>query len=396
VLVENILAGGVRDLPTYLHRGGGRGLELAHAMRPETLIQMILDSRLRGRGGAGFSAGRKWEAVRRSGRDPVIVVNADEGDPGAYSDKTLLEGDPFRVLEGLAIAADAVGSREAYVYLRCEYPLAGQILRSSLDQAQAAGWLGDLSIRMITGKGSFVCGEETSLLNALESRRPFARARPPYPFQHGLHGRPTLVHNVETLACVPWIVQHGGDAYRALGTRTSAGTKLVSLNSLFLNSGLVEVPFGMTLRDIVERIGGGLGEHLIRGIMIGGPLAGLLPRTVLDTPFSYEDLAAIGGAVGHGGIIAFAEGTPIREIVSEVFQFGMSESCGLCVPCHWGTAELYAAFGEATSANLSRDDWNGLVAALEKTSLCGHGRGLAEFARSLERYFSAELYACLS
>jgi formate dehydrogenase iron-sulfur subunit len=395
VLLENVLAGGVRDLSTYLQREGGRSLEFACTSQPTELIQLIIESGLRGRGGAGYSAGRKWDAVRRAGREPVVVVNADEGDPGAFSDKVLLEDDPFRVLEGLAIAARAVGSREAYVYLRCEYPMARQLLQSSLTQAQTAGWLGDLSIRLVSGNGSFLCGEETALLNALESRRPFARARPPFPFEFGLHGRPTLVHNVETLACVPWIVRHGAEAYRAIGMGMSSGTKLLSLNSLFVNPGLVEVPFGIALRDIVEQIGGGLGRHSLLGVMIGGPLAGLLPPSVLDTRFTYEELAAIGGAVGHGGTIAFADETSIREIVSEVFRFGMSESCGLCVPCHWGTTDLHAAFAERNVGGMSHGQWTAIVTALETTSLCGHGRGMAEFAHSIERYYSKELTACL-
>jgi formate dehydrogenase iron-sulfur subunit len=310
------------------------------------------------------------------------------------------------LIEGIGIAARAIGATEAVIYLRCEYPEAARVMTVALAAAEAAGWPGDLRIDLHTGQGSYVCGEETSLLNSLEGKRPFVRARPPYPFERGLHGRPTLVHNVETLCAVPWIVMEGADAYRALAVDggnshpnapAPAGTKLISLASLFRRPGLVEVPFGMPLRTIVEELGGGVRRGNLKGVMIGGPLAGLLPPAALDTPFSYEALAAIGGSVGHGGLIAFADDTPLAALVAEVFRFGARESCGLCVPCHGGTAELAAAFAalEEGRAAIGQDRWNALIAALEATSLCGHGAGLAAFARSLERHFADELAACL-
>jgi formate dehydrogenase iron-sulfur subunit len=392
-----MLAGGVRDLATYLARGGGEALEVARRSDPDRLILTIEESKLRGRGGAGFPAGKKWRAVRGQSGDPVVVANADEGDPGAFSDKALVEDDPFRLLEGIAIAARAVGAHEAYIYLRCEYPAAHRILAAALAESGAAKWLGDLEIRLISGRGSFVCGEESALLNALEGRRPFVRPRPPFPFEQGYGGRPTLVHNVETLAASVWIVRHGAAAYRHLGFGESGGTKLVSLNSLFRQPGLVEVPFGIPLREIVEQIGGGLASGTLWGLMVGGPLAGLLPPSALDTPFTYEDLAAIGGAVGHGGVIAFDAETRLPDLVAEAFRFGATESCGLCVPCHGGTAELQDAFAriQAGELTLSRIRWSELIAALAQASVCGHGRGLAEFARSLERHYSRELRACL-
>lgn len=398
VLLENILAGGVRDLAIYRTRGGGRALDLARSMAPDELVQLITDSFLRGRGGAAFSAGRKWGAIRRESRDAVLVVNADEGDPGAFSDKAILEDDPFRLFEGLAIAAHAVGAKEALIYLRCEYPRARQVLEQALVQAADANWPANVSIQLINGHGSFVCGEETALLNALESRRPFARARPPFPFQSGYGGRPTLVQNVETLASVPWIVQNGAEAYRSLGFGESGGTKLISLNSLFRDPGLVEVSFGVRLREIVDEIGGGVAEGQLLGVMIGGPLAGLLPPTALDVRFTYEDLAKIGGAIGHGGVIAFDSDTQIPTLIAEVFRFGASESCGLCVPCHWGTTELNEAFTQIGHGRISltRTRWKSLISALQQTSLCGHGRGLAEFARSIERYYAKELDECLA
>jgi formate dehydrogenase iron-sulfur subunit len=405
VLLGNIMDGGVYDLNVYLARGGGNGIAIARRMAPDALIDLVTRSGLRGRGGAGFPAGRKWAAVRRSWGNPVIVANADEGDAGAFSDKALLEDDPFRLIEAIAIAAHAVQSGaarpcDAVIYLRCEYPKAARILADALAQAEAVDWPGEVAIKLIVGAGGFVCGEETSLLNAIEQTRPFARARPPYPFQHGLHGRPTLVHNIETLCAVPWIIEHGANAYRNQGSDPSSestGTKLISLNSMFRQPGLVEVPFGITVRRIVEEFGGGLRRGELMGVMIGGPLAGLLPPTLLDTPFTYEDFHAVGCSIGHGGVIAFADDTSIAELISEVFRFGAAESCGLCVPCHRGTEQLAGAFADVVNGrpSLGREQWDALLAALQQTSLCGHGSSLAEFARAIERHYAQELAACL-
>ncbi|HMP80485.1 MAG TPA: NADH-ubiquinone oxidoreductase-F iron-sulfur binding region domain-containing protein [Pirellulaceae bacterium] len=399
-LLENVLNGPVRKLDDYLRKGGGASLEQGRLMQPDALIKIMEDSGLRGRGGAGFAAGRKWRAVReaalQSGRS-IVVVNADEGDPGAFSDKVLLEDDPFRLLESAAIAAYAVGAREVIIYLRCEYQAAAEIMQQAISQAQAADWPGGITYHLHSGHGSFVCGEETSLLNSLERRRPFVRTRPPYPFQHGLHGQPTLVHNVETLCAVPWIVQHGAAAYRDLGVDDSAGTKLISLNSLFHRPGLVEVPFGISVRTIVEDIGGGPRDEPFWGVMIGGPLAGVLPPSVWDVPFAYRDLARVKGSVGHGGIVAFDSHTKLGSLMREVFLFGANESCGWCVPCHQGLNELSAAFAgdRLEGPILSRSRWSELVAALEMTSVCGHGRGLADFAYAIELHYSQELTAWL-
>lgn len=397
VLLSNILDGGVRELGEYLARGGGAALAAARALRPDALVELVTQSGLRGRGGAAYRAGRKWSSVREAGGQPIIVVNADEGDPGAFSDKALLEGDPFLLLEAVGIAAHAVGASAAIIYLRCEYPAAARVLDDALHQAAEARWLVEPEIRLVTGEGGFICGEETSLLNALEGRRPFARHRPPYPAEEGLHGRATLVHNVETLCALPWIVAHGAEAYRALGRGESAGTKLVSLNSLFRSPGLIEAPFGIPVRRIVEEIGGGLRRGRLMGVMIGGPLAGLVPPGLLDVEFTHEALGAIGCAVGHGGVIGFADDTSVGALIAEVFRFGASESCGLCVPCRLGTADLARAFHEVVGGRtgITRERWDALVAALEQTSLCGHGTGLAEFARSIERHYPEALAACL-
>jgi formate dehydrogenase iron-sulfur subunit len=408
VLLANVLAGGVHDLTAYRARGGCTALRSALAMDPATIRAAIAASGLRGRGGAGFPAGRKWEAVARAAGTPkTVVVNADEGDPGAFSDRFLLEDDPFLVIEAAAIAARAVGAEQGIVYLRREYPAARRRLHAAIDAARGAGMLGanilgsrvPFDLRIVDGAGSYLCGEETAMLNAIEGERPEARTRPPFVFERGLFGAPTLVHNVETLCAVPWILRRGADAYRSLGFSHSRGTKLLSLHSLFARPGLYEVEFGVRLSDIVDDVGGGLAHGTLRALMIGGPLAGLIPPRELTTRFGYEELQSIGAAVGHGGVIAFADDTSVAEIAHEVFAFGAAESCGKCTPCHLGSPILARAFAAAVAQQppvLSRARSMDLVAALELASLCGHGRGLAEFARSLERHFMEDLRACLA
>ncbi|MGV0871228.1 complex I 51 kDa subunit family protein [Mycolicibacterium sp. XJ879] len=370
--------------------------------KPEATLAEVDRSGLRGRGGAGIPTARKWRAARAQSEGArVLVVNADEGDPGAYIDRYLLEGDPHAVLEGMAIAAVAIGAQRACIYVRREYPRALATVRAAVAEAEAAGILGDallghgppLTVSVVEGKGSYVCGEETALLNALEGRRPMVRARPPYPAQSGLHGVPTVVNNVETLAAVPWILRHGGTAYARLGSGTSTGTKVVSLNSLFRRPGLYEVEFGIPLREIVEGLGGGLVDDDLRGVIVGGPLAGIVPPTLLDVAFTFDDLRGIGAEVGHGGIIGFDDTTPVGELVHHVFRFGAYESCGACTPCRVGAARIEQLFSgvldEAGDA-----EWRSTVRALAATSLCGHGSGLAAFARSVMTHYGEDLDSC--
>lgn len=406
VLLGNLRKGSVRCLESYLANGGGTALRQALDMSPAALIASISESGLRGRGGAGFPSGKKWAAVAAAnGPRKYVVANADEGDPGAFSDRMLMEDDPFLLIEAMLIAALAVGAEHGYIYLRKEYPGAQASLSSALRQAREAGWLGlqvmesahRFELELIIGQGSYVCGEETALLNSIEGVRPEVRVRPPQIAEQGLFNLPTLVNNVETLCAVPWIVAHGAQAYARLGTPASRGTKLVSLNSLFRHPGLYEVEFGMPLRHIVDQAGGGLKHGRLLGLMVGGPLAGLVPPALLDTPFCYEELQRIGCAVGHGGMIAFADDTSIAEIMAEVFRFGALESCGKCTPCHLGSPEL-ARMWQAVLADkrIIRPRWNALVEALAATSLCGHGRGLAEFARAIERHYPEELEKCFA
>jgi formate dehydrogenase iron-sulfur subunit len=404
VLLGNACAGAVRQLDQYIARGGGAGMQRAMGMRAEDVISEVQASGLRGRGGAGFPTGIKWsKTAELAAPEKYVVANADEGDPGAFSDRLLMERDPFRLLEGMIIAAIATGATRGIIYLRQEYPIAAEVMRSALKQAEQAHWLGSdamggrraFDIELVIGKGSYMCGEETAMLNAIEGRRPEARLRPPQITAKGLFGWPTLVNNVETLCAVPWIVEHGAGRFAALGTPASRGTKLISLNSLFRRPGLYEVEFGITVREIVDTLGQGIKRGNLKGVMIGGPLAGLIPPALFDTPLDYEALQAIDAAVGHGGVIAFNEDTSIAELVAEVFRFGAFESCGKCTPCHLGSPEISRAFnGVLRSEKMSLSRWHELVDALVASSLCGHGRGLGEFARSIERNFPQELDEC--
>lgn len=409
IVLRNLVAGGVATLDAFRSRGGYRAL--AHALQrpPEEVVRAIEASELRGRGGAGYPTGRKWRAVfQHSAREKYVVANADEGDPGAYVDRLILEDDPHNVIEALAIAGYAVGARRGYIYLRAEYPDARARLTTAIEEARQAGLLAaplfgssfsfDLELHM--GRGSYVCGEETALLNAIEGRRPEVRARPPYPAESGLFGRPTLVNNIETLAAVPWIVERGGDAYRAFGCSGSRGTKVLSLNSLVRRPGLYEVEFGLPIRHIIEELGGGLRSGTLKGVIIGGPLAGVIPPALLDTPLGFGELHAIGASVGHGGVVVFDERTSIPELVQHVFDFGAYESCGKCTPCRLGTPRIEKIFSLIVAggrpAASSRDEWHELIHTLSQTSLCGHGTGLAEFAASIVRHYGPELESCFA
>jgi NADH:ubiquinone oxidoreductase subunit F (NADH-binding) len=407
IVLERVASGGASTLDAYRDRGGSAALERALATPPAAIISEIEASRLRGRGGAGFPAGRKWRSVQGELVSPKYVVcNADEGDPGAYIDRFIMEDDPYCLLEAMAIAGYAVGAHQGVVYLRKEYPDAENALRHAVAAARQAGVLGPdvlgrgfaFDIEIVVGKGSYVCGEETALLNALEGRRPEVRARPPYPTSRGLWDRPTLVHNVETLANVPWILRHGGEAYAALGRGDSRGTKVVSLNSLFARPGLYEVELGTPLRRIVDELGGGLRSARLSGVIVGGPLAGIVPPHLLDVPVTFEDLHSIGAALGHGGVVAFDETTSMAELVHHVFAFGAYESCGKCTPCRVGSGEVAELFAEASTdsrgAAAQRGAYERIIAALEATSLCGHGAGLAELANAVARHYPEELDAC--
>jgi NADH:ubiquinone oxidoreductase subunit F (NADH-binding) len=408
VVLERIADGGAVTLNAYLARGGLAALRQALSMSPDRIIAEIEASHLRGRGGAGFATGTKWRSVAaQSSPTKYIVANLDEGDPGAYIDRFIAELDPFNLLEGMAIAAHAVGASKGWIYVRCEYPAAIATLREALTAAQSTasnrGFLGTelpFDVELVIGQGSYLCGEETALLNSIEHQRPVARVRPPYVSDRGLNGLPTLVNNVETIANVPWIIRNGADGYAGMGFSSSRGTKVVSLNSLFRRPGLYEVEFGIPLRQIVYEFGGGLRSGAISGLLIGGPLAGVVPPKLFDTPFGFEELRAIGASLGHGGIVAFDEHTSIAQLVQHVFSFGAYESCGKCTPCRLGCSAIEQIFdvvgrrGIATA--VQQQEYRQIVDALDLTSLCGFGTGLAEFARSIERYYARELKSCFT
>ena len=409
IVLGRVAKGGVRSLAAFAAQGGYAAVAKALASPPEQVLAAVNASGRRGRGGAGFPTGRKWSAVAQQPAGvKYVVANGDEGDAGAYIDRYLLEDDPHTLIEGMILAGYAVGAAKGYIYIRIEYPLAVDVARAAVAEARAAGWLGPrvggtdfaFDLEVAVGHGSYVCGEETSLLRSIEGRRPEVMARPPYPTERGLFDRPTLLNNIETLVNVPWIVNHGGEAYAASGFSRSRGTKALSLNSLFVRPGLYEVEFGVTVRHIVEELGGGLkGGGALKGVLIGGPIIGMIPPHLIDTPLGFDELAAIGAGVGHGGVVAFDGHTSIPELVRHVFAFGSYESCGKCTPCRGGSGRVERIFdlalaGKATPEHLR--ECRDLVTALKLASLCGHGTGLARFAESILKYYPTEIEPCFT
>jgi len=326
------------SLADYRAAGGFDGFDKAKGLSPEAVIAEVTRSGLRGRGGAGFPAGIKWETVRAAaGARKFVVCNADEGDSGTFADRMLLEGAPFLLIEGMLIAACAVGAGKGYVYIRSEYPDAIATFSEAVTIARAAGLLSEFDLEVRVGAGSYVCGEETAMLESIEGRRGQVRAKPPLPAHAGLFGAPTLVNNVLTLSAVPWIVVNGGDAYAAPGYGRSRGTMPIQLGGDIRRGGLFEAPFGMTLAELVRDVGGGtLSGRPVRAVQVGGPLGGYLPAELLGTPFDYEALAAVGGLLGHGGIVVFNDTVDMAEQARFALEFCAIESCGKCTPCRIG------------------------------------------------------------
>jgi formate dehydrogenase iron-sulfur subunit len=366
------------SLADYRAGGGFEGLDKAKGLSPEAVITEVTRSGLRGRGGAGFPAGIKWETVRAAaGARKFVVCNADEGDSGTFADRMLLEGAPFLLIEGMLIAAHGVGAGKGYVYIRSEYPDAIATFTEAVAIAKAGGLLADFEIEVRVGAGSYVCGEETAMLESIEGRRGQVRAKPPLPAHAGLFGAPTLVNNVLTLAAAPWILTNGGDAYAALGHGRSRGTMPIQLAGDIKHGGLFEAPFGMTLAELVRDVGGGtLSGRPVRAVQVGGPLGGYLPAELLDTPFDYEALAAVGGLLGHGGIVVFNDTVDMAEQARFALEFCAIESCGKCTPCRIGarrgveTLDLALA-GVQRAANL--DLIADLCEVMTHGSLCALG-----------------------
>ncbi|MDW4909244.1 NAD(P)H-dependent oxidoreductase subunit E [Streptomyces sp. ADMS] len=363
---------------------------------PDEVLDEVAASGLRGRGGAGFRVAAKWEAA---GRAPgtVVVANGDEGDPGSYADRLLMEADPERVLEGLALACFACGAREGVVLVRSEYPAALARMREAVGHAYADGHLGPsvhgtataLDIRVVEGAGSYVAGEETALIAELEGGRGCARPRPPYPTERGLWDAPTVVNNVETLAAVPWIVRRGGDAYARRGTPAEAGTKLVCLSERFAQPGCYEVELGTPVRRIVTELGGGLkGGAELTALQVGGPLGGFLAADVLDVPLSEAGLSARGAALGHAGLVAFDERVAPEDVLRHVWEFAVAESCGACSPCRVGSRRgLEMASAQAPPGQ----EWERLSRVLTDASLCAFGRRIPAAVHSLARAYGDRL-----
>lgn len=325
------------DLDQYREHGGLVGLERARAMPPEEIVAEVLASGLRGRGGAGFPAGIKWRTVMEAESDVTYVCcNADEGDSGTFADRMLMEGDPFTLLEGMAIAAHAVGATEGIIYVRSEYPDAIETLRTAIEIAQEDGWLD--RVRVVEGAGSYVCGEETAMLESLEGKRGMVRPKPPIPALEGLFGKPTLVHNVLTLGAVPQILAGGASAYQAIGVDRSRGTQVFQISGNVARGGIVETGFGISLRDLVEGFGAGTRSgRPIRALQVGGPLGAYLPVESLDVSMDYESLAQAGGLLGHGGVVVFDDTVDMGLQARFAMEFCAAESCGKCTPCRIGS-----------------------------------------------------------
>jgi NADH-quinone oxidoreductase subunit F len=396
-----------RSIEDYLAVGGYRALVKALCqMAPEQVIDEVKRANLRGRGGAGFPTGVKWELARAAGGEPkYVVVNCDEGDPGAYMDRSLMEGNPFGVLEGLLIGAYAIGAREGYVYIRQEYPLAVENLGVAIRQAEEHGLLGedilgsgfDFVVKVHRGAGAFVCGEETALLKSLEGLAGEPRPRPPYPAVRGLWGKPTNINNVETWATVPLIIERGAEAFAAIGTEGSKGTKIFSLVGKISNTGLVEVPMGITLREIVENIGGGIpGGKRFKAVQTGGPSGGCIPEERLDLKVDFDELTAAGSMMGSGGMIVMDEDTCMVDVARYFINFLTDESCGKCLPCREGLRQMHRILTRITEGRGRPEDLDALQELSEvarETSLCALGKTAPNPFLSTFRYFREEYEA---
>jgi len=394
------------DIDHYIARDGYLGLQAALELGPDHVIEEVKASGLRGRGGAGFPTATKWEFCRHAQSDvKYMICNADEGDPGAFMDRSVIESDPHAVLEGLAIAAVAIGAEQAYIYVRAEYPLAIKRLETAMEQARRDNLLGDrilgtdvnVHVQMKKGAGAFVCGEETALLASIEGARGLPRSRPPYPAHSGLYGKPTNISNVETLANVPGILRHGSDSFSVHGTEDSRGTKTFALAGKVIRTGLVEVPLGISVRDIVFGIGGGIpGGKEFKAVQTGGPSGGCIPRELLDTPVDYERLVEAGSIMGSGGLVVMDEDTCMVDIARYFVAFTQDESCGKCVPCRLGTHQMLQILKDITHGRGSIEDIDLLEEighSVQLGSLCGLGQTAPKPVLTTIRYFRDEYEA---
>ena len=391
----------------YLARGGYQSLRKAlTSMKPMEVIDMVKRSGLRGRGGAGFPTGNKWEFCHKAASDQkYMICNADEGDPGAFMDRSILEADPHAVLEGMAIAAYAIGANEGYIYVRAEYPLAVKRLYTALGQAEEYGYLGknimgssfSLTVHIKEGAGAFVCGEETALIASIESKRGMPRPRPPFPANSGLDGKPTIINNVKTLATVPVIIERGADWFAGIGTEKSRGTAVFALTGKIANSGLVEVPMGTPLSHIVYKVGGGIPKgRKLKAVQTGGPSGGCIPARFIETPIEYESLAKLGSIMGSGGMVVMDEATCMVEVARFFVSFTQSESCGKCTPCRLGTRQMLEILTRITEGKGRDEDIDTLLSiasTVKECSLCGLGQTAPNPVISTIKYFRDEYEA---
>jgi bidirectional [NiFe] hydrogenase diaphorase subunit len=393
----------------YVAAGGYQALAKALGeMSPTEVVQAVTHSGLRGRGGAGYPTGLKWATVAKMpGREKYVVCNGDEGDPGAFMDRSVMESDPHRILEGMAIAAYAVGATQGFIYVRAEYPLAVSRLQKAILQGKKLGVLGsgifetpfDFRIDVRIGAGAFVCGEETALMASIEGKRGMPRPRPPFPAEQGLWNAPTLINNVETFANVPTIIKEGADWFAAIGTDTSKGTKVFSLTGKIRNSGLIEVPMGTSLRTIIEEMGGGVADGgTIKAVQTGGPSGGCIPAEHLDAPVDYESLTRLGSIMGSGGMIVMDQTTNMVEVARFFMDFCREESCGKCIPCRAGTVQMHSLLNRIVERRAGAAELDQLVRLchmIQATSLCGLGQTAPNPVLSTLRYFRPEYEALL-
>lgn len=398
------------DIDSYINTGGYDALRhVILKITPAEVIDIIKKSGLRGRGGAGFPTGTKWEICSREKADhKYIICNADEGDPGAFMDRSVIEGNPHAVIEGIIIAAYAAGADKGYVYIRAEYPLAVERLDKALKQARSRKFLGknilgkkfNFDIKVKLGAGAFVCGEETALIASIEGQRGMPRAKPPFPVYKGLWGKPTVINNVETLANISYIIRKGAEWYSSFGTEKSKGTKVFALTGKIRNSGLIEVPMGIPLREIIYEIGGGIENNkAFKAVQTGGPSGGCIPASLLDIPVDYESLAKVGSIVGSGGMVVLDETDCMVNIAKFFLQFTQSESCGKCVPCRIGTKRLLEILERITEGHGREGDielLEELASDIKASSLCGLGQTAPNPILSTIKYFRDEYEAHIS
>jgi len=395
------------SIDDYLAAGGYKAIEkVLSSMSPQEVIDEVTKSGLRGRGGAGFPTGVKWNFARKSlGSQKYIICNADEGDPGAFMDRSVLESDPHSVLEGMLIAGYAIGASEGYIYVRAEYPLAIRRLEIALAQARERGFIGEailgysfnFNIRIRQGAGAFVCGEETALIMSIEGRRGMPRFRPPFPAQAGLWDKPTNINNVETFANVSWIILHGADVYNKYGTQKSKGTKVFALAGKVARGGLVEVPMGITLKEIIFDIGGGTSSGLeFKAIQIGGPSGGIIPASLADTPVDYESVTKTGAIMGSGGLIVMDETACVVDVTKFFLNFTQNESCGKCPFCRIGTLRMLEILERISNGEGKEGDLElleELAESIKRASLCGLGQTAPNPVLTTIRYFRSEYEA---